>query len=176
MNVPSTLYSAADEPTASVVAPPAPDGRRGTVVVSSTASDSHTWNLVFLQLLIEELGFEVVNLGPTVPDELLVERCVELDPVLVVISSVNGHGYQDGLRIVDRLRACDSLAGTPLVIGGKLGVDGAHGEDSVQELLAAGYDAVFQDGADNETHFRGFLRSVAAAARPELPVGAEVVA
>src|SRR5436853_235982 len=31
------------------------------VVVSGTASDSHTWNLVYLQLLLEELGRRVHN-------------------------------------------------------------------------------------------------------------------
>ncbi|MGQ4416103.1 methylaspartate mutase, partial [Streptomyces sp. SAS_269] len=39
-------------------------GGTPVVVVSSLASDAHTWNLVFLQLLIEESGFDVVNLGP----------------------------------------------------------------------------------------------------------------
>lgn len=29
------------------------------VVVSTMASDSHTWNLVFLQLVLEELGHRV---------------------------------------------------------------------------------------------------------------------
>src|SRR5689334_16258049 len=96
------------------------------VVVSGTASDSHTWNLVYLQLLLEELGRRVHNLGPCVPDDLLVERCTRLRPALVVLSSVNGHGATDGLRVIGRLRA--RLPGTPIVIGGKLGIAGTGGQ------------------------------------------------
>jgi methylaspartate mutase sigma subunit len=74
-----------------VVAASAPPALRdrGTVVVSGLASDAHTWNLVYLQLVIEELGYRVVNLGPCVPDDVLVEECRRIDPVLLVIGSVN---------------------------------------------------------------------------------------
>ncbi|MGW7256832.1 cobalamin B12-binding domain-containing protein [Streptomyces sp. NPDC054834] len=143
--------------------PPAPvpgadaEPSKGTVIVTSLASDSHTWNLVFLQLLIEECGYSVVNLGPCVPDDLLVAECDALEPDMVVISSVNGHGYQDGMRVIDQLRALAPLAATPIVIGGKLGTDDAEGADRAAELSAAGFDAVFEDGQDPVTAFRGFL-------------------
>jgi methylaspartate mutase sigma subunit len=131
------------------------------VIVTSLASDSHTWNLVFLQLLIEECGYTVVNLGPCVPDELLVAECHALEPDMVVVSSVNGHGYQDGMRVIGQLRALAPLAATPIVIGGKLGTDGGDGPCRAAELTAAGYDAVFEDDQDPVAAFRGFL-----AARP----------
>lgn len=131
------------------------------VVVTSTASDSHTWNLVYLQLMLEELGHRVTNLGACVPDEMAADRCSELRPDLIVVSSVNGHGCNDGLRLIDRLRSRDELRATPVVIGGKLGVAGAdagHGE----RLLAAGFDAVFDDNGGIAV-FRSFLNA--------LPVG-----
>ncbi|MFJ3309370.1 cobalamin B12-binding domain-containing protein [Streptomyces sp. NPDC086549] len=134
-----------------------PDRPRGTVIVSSVASDSHTWNLVFLQLLIEECGYEVVNLGPCVPDELLVAECLAHDPEMVVISSVNGHGYQDGMRVIELLRERAELEETPVVIGGKLGTDGPEGVSRVLELTRAGFDAVFEDGQDPVANFRTFL-------------------
>jgi len=140
----------------------APDRAPRTVVVTSMASDAHTWNLVFLQLLIEELGYRVVNLGPCVPDEVLVEECRDLRPAMVVISSVNGHGYQDGMRVIRRLRAADPLATTPVVVGGKLGVTGDEDSERVAELMAAGFDAVFDDGADPAAALRGFVHSLQA--------------
>jgi methylaspartate mutase sigma subunit len=127
------------------------------VIVSSVASDSHTWNLVFLQLLIEECGYDVVNLGPCVPDDLLVAACLDRDPEMVVISSVNGHGYQDGMRVIELLRDRTELAETPVVIGGKLGTDGPEGVSRVLELTRAGFDAVFEDGQDPVAGFRSFL-------------------
>jgi methylaspartate mutase sigma subunit len=116
-----------------------------TVVVSSTVSDSHMWNLVFLQLFIEELGHNVINLGACVPDALLLDRCRENLPDLIVISSVNGHGANDGLRIAPLIRSCPELARTPLVIGGKLGVDGVGNVTNRDRLERAGFDRVYDE-------------------------------
>ncbi|MEU9983256.1 cobalamin-dependent protein [Streptomyces sp. NPDC050856] len=129
-------------------------GRR--VLVSSVSSDSHTWNLVFLQLLLEEMGHEVTNIGSCVPDELLVEECRRVRPELVVISSVNGHGALDGARAVRHLRDQPDLRDLRIVIGGKLGVRGAEAGTYGPELMAAGFDAVFEDAA-GVTEFRRYL-------------------
>jgi methylaspartate mutase sigma subunit len=131
-------------------------GRDLSVVLSSVASDSHTWNLVYLQLAIEELGHRVANLGACVPDELLIDQCLSIRPDLVVISSVNGHGFIDGSRLIARVRAVPELAATPVVIGGMLGISGPDGQRSKAQLLAAGYTAVFDDGARMPA-FRSFL-------------------
>ncbi|MFJ8622678.1 cobalamin B12-binding domain-containing protein [Kitasatospora sp. NPDC093550] len=126
------------------------------VVVTTTASDSHTWNLVFLQLLLEEMGHRVTNLGACVPDALLLAECRRIEPDLIVISSVNGHGHQEGLRVAPALRACPELRTTPTVIGGKLGIAGADDPDRERTLLAAGFDAVFEEGTSVEA-FREFV-------------------
>ncbi|WP_329572856.1 cobalamin B12-binding domain-containing protein [Kitasatospora sp. NBC_01266] len=141
---------------------------KGTVIVTSLASDSHTWNLVFLQLLIEECGYQVVNLGPCVPDDLLAAECAAQEPDMVVISSVNGHGYQDGMRVIGKLRALSPLAATPIVIGGKLGTDDREGAARTADLTAAGFDAVFEDGQDPVVAFRGFLASLPPQSEREL--------
>ncbi|MDT0328083.1 cobalamin B12-binding domain-containing protein [Nocardiopsis lambiniae] len=125
---------------------PAPEDPGPVTVLSGTSSDSHTWNLVFLQLLLEEAGHRVVNLGPCVPDDLLIDRVREHRPRLLVVSSVNGHGYEDGLRAVTALRAAPGTDGVTAVIGGKLGVDGVLDRDRVDALATAGFDAVFADG------------------------------
>ena len=117
-----------------------------TVVVASTASDSHMWNLVYLQLLLEELGCTVTNLGACVPDSMLLDHCRAIAPNLVVLSTVNGHGHTEGLRVAPKLRACPDLAGAFLVIGGKLGTDGELSAANRDLLLAAGFDGVFCDG------------------------------
>jgi methylaspartate mutase sigma subunit len=130
------------------------------VLVTSSASDSHTWNLIFLQLFLEEMGNEVVNLGPCVPEDLLAEECRAHTPDLVVISSVNGHGYRDGLRAISRLRREPELAAVPVVIGGKLGLAGERDADGVRRLRAAGFAAVFNDG--DLDAFRQFVSGLTA--------------
>ena len=131
------------------------------ILIAGGASDSHSWNLVFLALLLEESGHRVVNLGPCVDAALLLRECRAHAPDLVVVSSVNGHGYRDGLSVIGALRAEPALAGVPVVIGGKLGVDGARDEAAAQRLLAAGFSAVFDD-AD----VSAFLDRVACLAEP----------
>jgi methylaspartate mutase sigma subunit len=130
-------------------------------ILSSTSSDSHMWNLIFIQLVLEEHGYHVTNLGACVPVEALVDRCAALPPTVVVLSTVNGHGHLDGALAVNRLRQIPSLATTPIVIGGKLGIQ-ASSLDHVQHLRAAGFDAVFGDTASDLSEFSAFLRRVAA--------------
>jgi methylaspartate mutase epsilon subunit len=115
---------------------PQPAGR--LAVLTGVSSDAHTWNLVYLHLLLEELGWEVVGLGATTPDEAVVQACLKHRPDLLVVSSVNGHGHIDGARMMTALRERSELAGMPAVIGGKLGVAGEVGADRVVALLTAG--------------------------------------
>ncbi|MCQ8771164.1 methylaspartate mutase [Streptomyces telluris] len=137
------------------------------IVVSGTESDSHTWNLVYLQLLLEDWGHRVENAGPCIGGADLVSRYAYRAPDLLVLSSVNGHGESDGLRAVGALRAAPELAGTPIVIGGKLGTRGVtagdvHGGagEVTRRLLSAGFSAVFLDPVDLGA-FRDFVDSVA---------------
>ncbi|MFJ8209512.1 cobalamin B12-binding domain-containing protein [Streptomyces sp. NPDC096033] len=139
---------------------PARTGRR--ILVSSVSSDSHTWNLVFLQLLLEEMGHEVFNAGACVPDELVVSECRRLRPDALVVSTVNGHGALDGRRLIARLRQEPDLRDLQVVIGGKLGVRGAEAGTHAPALMAAGFDAVFEDAAGTE-EFRRYLGEAAPA-------------
>ena len=118
-----------------------------SVVVTTVVSDSHTWNLVFLQLALEELGHEVRNLGPCVPPAEVVTECVRSRPDLVVVSTVNGHGLRDGAHLIELIRQRPELSDLPVVIGGKLGIAGPAGLQSSARLRAAGFDAVYEDGA-----------------------------
>jgi methylaspartate mutase sigma subunit len=132
-------------------------------VVTTTSSDAHTWNLIYLQLLLRERGHDVLNLGACVPDSLVVGACRRHRPDLVVVSSVNGHGANDGLRLIRRFRAVRELAATPVVIGGKLGTAG-EGIAWAPRLREAGFDAVF-DETTGILPFRQYLDHLGAGAR-----------
>lgn len=125
------------------------------MVISSTASDAHTWNLVFLQLYLEELGHNVTNLGPCVAEGDLVLGCLDARPDVIVLSSVNGHGFRDGIRAIKRIREHPDLRGVTVAIGGKLDVV-ALTDEQERALLAAGFDAVFPD-SDPGKSFIAFL-------------------
>lgn len=140
------------------------------VVVTSVASDAHTWNLVFLQLTLEELGHRVHNLGACVPDELLLAECQRIRPDLVVVSSVNGHGFRDGIRLIGRIRSCPELATTPVVIGGKLGIAGPAGQRTRDQLRAAGFDGVFEADAGIDG-LRSMTEQLTATSESSRPAG-----
>jgi methylaspartate mutase sigma subunit len=118
------------------------------VLLTTGSSDAHTWNLVHLQLLLEEHGHSVLNLGPCVPEQLLVDTATLTRPDLVVFSSVNGHGHLDGLRAARAMRGERATRGIPMVIGGLLGISPEGAEKRAAELLAAGFDQVHPDGTD----------------------------
>ncbi len=147
---------------------PARDSRL-KFLVSSVPTDSHTWNLVVLQLLIEEMGHHVVNLGSCVPVPLLLSACRAERPDYVVLSTVNGHGQVDGARVIHALRADPALAGLTVVIGGRFGTRGDADPGLRQDLLARGYDAVFPADVDRPMRaveqLREFVESRAAGAR-----------
>lgn len=140
-----------------------------TVVVTSLSSDAHTWNLVYLQLVLEEMGCRVINLGACTPDETILATCLAQTPDLLVISSVNGHGVHDGLRLIGRLRATPGLATLPAVIGGRLDATGGADRRTAGRLIAAGFDSVLEDTAGITT-FRSMVRRIAAGAGE--PIGA----
>lgn len=122
------------------------------ILLTSVSSDSHTWNLVFMQLLIQHLGHRVTNLGACTPDEEVVQTCLDLSPDLLVVSTVNGLGNIDGERLIRRIREDARLQPLPAVIGGKLGIRGEHNRSFTRDLLKAGYSAVFTD----DTALAGF--------------------
>lgn len=130
-----------------------------TVVLATISSDAHSWNLVVLQLLLEEAGHTVCNLGPCTPPADLVTACLDHTPALTVLSSVNGHGLLELPEVVRTLRRQPRLDGGLLAVGGKLTTSGALSPAEIGSLRADGVDRVFTaDGA--LAAFSRFLRDV----------------
>ncbi|NNN35392.1 methylaspartate mutase [Streptomyces sp. S3(2020)] len=131
------------------------------VVLTGTSSDAHTWNLIYLELLLTEWGHRVTNLGACVPEELVVTEALAQSPDLVVLSSVNGHGAADGLRLIARFRAEPRLAALPVVIGGKLGTAEETTRAWLPRLRTAGFAEVFEESA-GIAPFRRYLDTLTA--------------
>ncbi len=133
-------------------------GYKPLALLTGVRSDSHTWNLAYLNLHLEEHGFDVCNLGATVSHEDILQQVKRLSPDLLVVSSVNGHGFIEGREIASALSA--NLSYLPKVIGGLLSTDPRE-EPSVKAVLQAdGFDAVFV-GPGSIDEFSTFLDSVA---------------
>ncbi|MBA3770966.1 MAG: cobalamin B12-binding domain-containing protein [Ramlibacter sp.] len=137
-------------------------------LIATIESDSHMWNLVYLQLWLSEQGFEVRNLGCCTPSSDLVEALDSFEPDLVVVSSVNGHGHHQGRQIIANIRQHDP--DVTCVIGGKLTTSEADTILVQGSLLQAGYAGVFIGGhamADFAAFLQEFISLRPWLARPE---------
>lgn len=119
-------------------------------IVCTVPSDSHSWNLVFMDLYLREKGFETKNLGVCTSAEDLVICVRDFHPDMVVISSINGHAYLEAPQIIDRLRESGLFGSSYIVIGGKIGVKGDENIEYREFLLRYGFDAVFIDMKNND--------------------------
>jgi methylmalonyl-CoA mutase cobalamin-binding subunit len=126
-------------------------------LLATVESDSHMWNLIYLQLWLSERDLQVRNLGSCTPVEAVLEALDQHHHTrLLVISSVNGHGYSQGLPLIRTLR--QHHPNLHVVIGGKLTTCQAHTREVSAELLAAGYDAVFTEADALDTFDRHLQR------------------
>ena len=130
--------------------------RRPLVLLSTVASDAHTWNLVYLQLFMEEQGYTVINLGPCVPHVETARAVRDHRPDLVLISTINGHGLRQGKELLTAVRRMLPDALPTVVIGGKLTTSESERDVARAELLNARFDAVFQ-GENSDDEFRAWL-------------------
>lgn len=117
-------------------------------LLTTIPSDSHQWNLVFMQLFLEENMVEVINLGPNVTYDLLETACTQHLPDLIIVSTVNGHGYIEGKELIRRIQQIDSMTGKPVFMGGKLSTDANLSYLYAMELEQAGYKKVYSTDQD----------------------------
>lgn len=142
-------------------------------LLTTVESDSHFWNLIYLEKLLEEHEAVVRNLGACTPPGLVVDELAAYRPDLLVVSSVNGHGYYGARELLSRVR----LAGldVPCVVGGKLTTAASDNDGVRRDLLAHGFTDVFveEDAVDRFCAFLDFgVEFGFAEWRAEAPVGA----
>ncbi|MFG2873471.1 cobalamin B12-binding domain-containing protein [Streptomyces sp. NPDC048337] len=123
-------------------------------LLTTVESDSHFWNLIYLEKLLEEHGAVVHNLGNCTPAELVVRKLAAYQPDLLVVSSVNGHGYYGARELLTQIH----LAGldVPCVVGGKLTTAASDNDRVRRDLLAHGFTDVFVE-EDAVERFRELL-------------------
>jgi methylaspartate mutase sigma subunit len=115
------------------------------IILTTIPSDAHNWNLIFMQLLLEEFGFEVLNLGPCVSFDLLENTCTSFMPDAMVVSTINGHGYIEGKCLIKHVKNLDSMTNIPVFMGGKLSTDTNLSLLYAIELEAEGFTKAYYD-------------------------------
>ena len=113
------------------------------VLITTIPSDSHTWNLMYMRLLVAEHGAAVDCLGGCVPYTHTADQVVAQKPDLVIVSTVNGHGSQQGGELLHIARDRLGASTPPFVIGGQIAVETARYPVAAEALIRAGYERVF---------------------------------
>jgi methylaspartate mutase sigma subunit len=119
---------------------------RRHAVLTTLRSDAHSWNLVVLERYLVEQRFSVRNLRVCVPPQAILQACLRERPALLVVSTLNGHGFVDGLRLIELVREHGELRDMRAVVGGLLGCEAARAGEHAARLVAAGFDEAFPDG------------------------------
>lgn len=133
---------------------------RKKILLVTVPSDSHSWNLVFMELLLRDLGCDVENMGPNTPvDEVLI-RLSRDDHDMVVVSTVNGHGYIEGAELARRIRN-ETGYEKDIYIGGKICTENDPYiiSQHYSALKSSGFDAVFDDSMGGS--FDAFQKTIA---------------
>jgi methylaspartate mutase sigma subunit len=123
-------------------------------LIATVESDSHMWNLVYLQLWLTEQGYGVKNLGSCTPVAEVLKALEQQQPSLLVVSSVNGHGYYQGKQLIEQVRW--RYPDLECVIGGMLTTSQEQTGRIREDLLRAGYNGVFV-GVDAMLRFESYL-------------------
>jgi methylaspartate mutase sigma subunit len=132
---------------------------RFNVILMGTHSDSHTWNLIFMELFLKENNCDVRNLGACVVLPAVCQEVHELSPDLIIVSSINGHLFQDGIKIIKTLTHYFPQQLPPIVIGGQLGISALDRSFQKKKLLKLGYDGVFVEN-DSLSQFHQYLNQL----------------
>ncbi len=111
-------------------------------LLTTIPSDSHVWNLIFMELLLKEQGYEVINLGICVSYNLTVTSYNHYKPDIVVVSTVNGHGFIEGITLIKSIKQ-NGLFKCPVYIGGKLSTNKKASLLHISELEENGYTKAY---------------------------------
>lgn len=112
------------------------------VILAGAASCTHSVSVRLARCLLEDAGYQVVDLGPATPLEEVAAAAKQNGASATVIASVNGLARID-LAGLPALRA-SGLLGMPVVFGGLPAVDGDPTGLAVQALRELGVVAVLQ--------------------------------
>ena len=115
------------------------------IIVCTTPSDSHMWNLVILDLFLQEKDFNVLNLGSNTPFKAVLESLDTFCPDLVIVSSLNGHLLQDGVEMMRYIQSHKGYVPCSFVAGGRASTDPKNMLFISKKLKSYGFEETFFD-------------------------------
>ena len=112
------------------------------LLLAVTESDSHAVGNKLLERHLTQQGYEVLNLGVCTPVEEIAAAARDFCPEAIILSSQNGHAFDDLARLPEALHSVDVPA-VPIYLGGNLSVGTTKDLDSLKhQFLTLGVQVV----------------------------------
>lgn len=130
--------------------------RAPKVIIGVAASDAHVVANRLMAIYLKENGFNVINLGVCTPLNEFVEAWQKnQDCLAIIISSLNGHAYQDlqGLSLAKQ----DYQIRCPIILGGNLSVGAMKDVNLHKQFSQLGIDQILTDIEDIVPLLNSFL-------------------
>jgi corrinoid protein of di/trimethylamine methyltransferase len=119
--------------------------KKGLCLVATVNGDIHDIGKNLVALLLSASGYEVVNLGKSVPTETILAKTKELNPQIIGLSALLTTTMQEQKRVIEGLRKEGLREKVKVLVGGspvtrtwalEIGADG-HAEDAVSAVAEA---------------------------------------
>jgi methanogenic corrinoid protein MtbC1 len=118
---------------------------KGACLIGTVYGDIHDIGKNLVALLLSASGYEVVDLGKSVPTETIVAKAKELKPRLIALSALLTTTMQEQRNVIESLERAGVRKGLKILVGGspaskgwaeEIGADG-YAEDAVGAVAEA---------------------------------------
>ena len=150
----------------SPVAIPDPQHGRGLIVIGATESDAHVVSIYLLTMVLEEYGYEVVNLSCCNPTaDFFAAIPPGREALALVIANQNGCALADLQALPELLR----VRPVPVVVGGHYHVGCGSTDDVDRRLYELGVSCIAQSPEALLGYLEGLQRHLAPIDAPADP-------
>ncbi|MGL4308453.1 methylaspartate mutase subunit S [Cetobacterium sp. SF1] len=119
------------------------------VVIGVIGSDCHAVGNKIIHHVLEENGFEVINIGVLSPQMDFINAAVETSADAIIVSSLYGHGELDCQGMRDKCEEA-GLNNILLYVGGNIVVGKQEWSDVERRFKAMGFNRVYKPGTPIE--------------------------
>ena len=119
------------------------------VVIGVIGSDCHAVGNKIIHHVLEQEGFEVINIGVLSPQAEFINAAVETNADAIVVSSLYGHGELDCQGMRDKCKEA-GIGDILLYVGGNIVVGKQDWADVEGRFKAMGFNRVYRPGTPIE--------------------------
>lgn len=130
-----------------------------TIVIGVIGADVHAVGNKIIDYALNNIGFDVVNIGVLSTQEDFINAAIETDADAILVSSLYGHGEIDARGLKEKCIEA-GLNDILLYIGGNIVVGKQDWSEVVPRFLSMGFDRAFPPGTRIEKSIEFLLKDL----------------